>query len=390
MTAEQLLAFQIWGTLPDCDTVTRLTADPLVQRVLYAIRNQAKTLPRIAQDIQADTHSAQAALTHLHRHYLVSHSPDNATWQARIGVFSSDDLRTAQQLAQPYAHAEALILRKAAPAIRDVFEQCWIARRHPWHTMSHIILGGLVADFCTLDRALFRTSSRAAASAAPLQPDGTRWQYTGFELHEGRIYPMLRHAFYHNQHSDAQGGFARWGCLQERRARRPNQPERLFFLGSARQLLTLLCDEDLTCQELSRRSTIPKDAVEDQLHELTSLTPPAIIADGNTFRLNLPILNHQGLLALLTIADEVAETVYRQVLAPYQTQREQASRGRGLLTVLPGPILVREFALEELAEERVIPAPSPDPVPWNAGVWGWLGSMAFWDEVNQAIDRKRP
>jgi hypothetical protein len=383
---KKLLEFRIWGGWSDCDAANRLTSDMLVQQILYAIRNVPKTTERITEEIHADKRAVQDALTQLHRCHLVYQSSAGETWEARIGIFSKEDVRVAQELGKKYGDMEAAILGETAHAVREVFEGCLVAKKYPWKAMSNIILGGLIADICVLDRAPFRTEYRTASFLPPLQPDGTRWEYTGYELDKGKIYPMLKWTFYHNQYKDSHGGFARWGCFEEDRAARPNQPEMLFFFGGAREILTLLCGGNLTLEWVCKRTRLTREFVEDQIEEMHGFNPPAIAVEGDQLSLNFPILGRNDLAALLTKGDEVAEIVHNQVTKPYQSEREQISEERGLRAILPGNVLAREFALQRLIEDGILSLPPVAPAPWNAGVWGWLGPLPMWDEVVQPVD----
>ena len=382
----RLLEFRIHGSIPHCEAVNKLTDDLSVQMVLFAIRNVPKTAGQIADEIHVDKESVQDALTQLQRYHLAAQAAPEETWEARIGVFSKEDVQVAQELGKKYGDIEAAILREAAPAVRDVFEGCLVAKKYPWKAMSNIILAGLIADFCVLDRAPFRAEYRVESFLPPLQPDGTRWEYTGFELDEGKIYPVLEWTFYHNGHNDFRGGFHRWGCNEEDRATRPNQPEVLFFFGGAKEILSSLCGAALTLEEICQRAKLPRKVVEDQIEELGGFDPPAIVTNGEQFNLNFPILSRNDLAALLAKGDEVAEIVHNQVTVPYQSEREQISRERGLRAILPGNVLAREFALQSLIEEGILSPPPVAPAPWNAGVWGWLGPLPMWEEVAHPVD----
>ena len=67
-----LLEFRIWGAVPDCDAVSRLTADPLVQRILLAVRNVSKTASQIADEIRAHREAVRVALAGLQARHLVA------------------------------------------------------------------------------------------------------------------------------------------------------------------------------------------------------------------------------------------------------------------------------------------------------------------------------
>ena len=242
-------------------------------------------------------------------------------------------------------------------------------------------MGGLIADFCVIDRVPFRPEYRGDAQLPPLQPDGTRWEYSGFELDQGKVYPLLEWNFYHNEHDDSRGGFARWGCIEETRAPHPSQPEWLFFRGNGRGILTTLSDGPPTLAEVCARAELPRAVVAEQLEQLSSFDPPAVIRDGEQFKLHVPILTRDDLAALLTKGDKVAESIHNQVTIPYQRARERAAAERGLRAVLPGVVLVREFAFQRLFEAGILPGPPVAPVAWNQGVWGWLGPLPMWGEV---------
>ncbi len=367
--------------MPHCDAVSRLTANELVQRVLYVIRNAPKTAAQIKQEVQVDKRMVQDALTQLQQYHLASRSSVGQTWEARIGVFSKEDIRVAQELGKKYGQMEAAILAEAAPAVREIYEGCSVVRKYPWPTMSSIILGGLIADFCVIDRAPFQAERHAVSLLPPLQPDGTRWEYTGFELDEGKIYPLLEWTFYHNLYKDAHGGFARWGCFEGSRAPRPSQPEALFFRGDARKIVTAISSRDLTLEEVCRRATLPREVVKRQLEELAAFDPPAIVMEGERFQLNVPILSRNDLAALLAKGDEAAKTVHAEVSVPYHGERERVSTERGLPSILPGSVLAREFALQRLFEEGILSPPASAPGQWNGGVWGWLGPLPLWEEA---------
>ena len=85
---KKLLEFRIWGRIPFSGA---LTQSLLVQRVLYAIRSDAKTAEDIAQQINADPCYAMDTLTTLKDIYLVQHGVREGTWKARIEEFCDLD-----------------------------------------------------------------------------------------------------------------------------------------------------------------------------------------------------------------------------------------------------------------------------------------------------------
>jgi hypothetical protein len=247
--------------------------------------------------------------------------------------------------------------------------------------MAGIIVGGLIADFCVVDRVRFRPAYREESLLPPRRPDGKRWDYTGFEFCDQKVYPGLRWQFYQNFSQDSAGGFARWGYLEERRAPRPCQPEVVLFHEGTREIVAELARRPLPFGEICARTGLSRAVAEEKTHELSGFDPPAVLKQDDAFVLDLPVLNEDDLEAMLRMSDEVAETIHNEVVLPHLHARMRGSRNLGLRAVLPGNILPRDYALQSLIEEGDLPPPPVAPVPWRAGVWGWHGPFPMWDDV---------
>ena len=304
----RLLEFRIWGGLPHCEAVNELTDDLLVQRVLFAVRNVPKSAGQIAEEIHADRRSVQDAIARLHRYHLIDQTGSDRTWEASISIFSTDEIRVAQELGRKYGDIEATILRSAIPRVKTVFQGCSVATKYSWESMSRIIIGGLIADFCVFDRVRFRSGIREEPLLPPRRPDGTRWDYTGFELCNQKVYPAVKWDFYHNYSMDSAGGFARWGYFGERRMPRPHQPETVLFHDGTREIVTQLSRGPLSFGEICARTGLSRSIAEEKIQELSSFDPPAVLKQNDFFVLDLPVLNEDDLEALLRTGDEVAET----------------------------------------------------------------------------------
>ena len=103
--------------------------------------------------------------------------------------------------------------------------------------------------------------------------------------------------------------------------------------------------------------------------------------ENNRYNLNLPVLSSQILDQILAKGDATAKVIYHDVVLPHLIARQEKSEQLGLRYALPGDVLVREFALQELIAEDTLPAPAAPPVPWNSGVWGWEGHLRFGEET---------
>jgi hypothetical protein len=377
----RLLEFRIWGSLPHCEAINELTDDLLVQRVLFAVRNVPKSAGQIADEIHADRRSVQDAIARLYRYHLIGRTGSDRKWEASISIFSMDEIRVAQELGRNYGDIEATILRSAIPRVRTVFQGCSLATKYSWESMSRIIIGGLIADFCVFDRVRFRSGVRDESLLPPRRPDGTRWAYTGFELCNEKVYPAVKWEFYHNVSQDSAGGFARWGYFGERRVPRPSQPEDVLFHDGTREIVTQLSRRPLSFGEICARTGLSRAVAEEKIQELSSFDPPAVLKQDDAFVLDLPVLSEDDFQVLLRTGDEVAEIVHNQVVLPYHRERIRRSKDLGLKTVFPGDTLAREFALQSLIEEGDLPPPPVAPVPWHAGVWGWFGHLAMWDDA---------
>lgn len=371
------LEFRIWGAVP---FPHGLTEDLLVQKVLYCVRRRAKRASDIAREVDAGERDIERILGELRGHDLVTQLEDGHNWEASIGVFAKDDLRVAQELARKYGEIEAGILRDAIPEIREGFDCCTVAQRHDWSELANVLVGGIVADLCVFDRVRWLPEYRSEELLPALHLDGSRWRYCGFEVDQGKIYPELRWMFYHNLSQERSGGLARWGYFGEDRRVPPGRPETIFD-GDARRVMLALSHARLSLDDVVLRTGLPAKFIGEHLRVLQGFDPPGAHEEQGMYSLSVPVLHAEGLKAILSIGDAVAERIHCDVVLPYLDERRKASKERGMKDVLPEDVLAREFALQELIEEGSLPYPPEPPVSWNAGVWGWEGRMPLWDEM---------
>jgi hypothetical protein len=374
-----MLRFEIWGSLPDCDTINKLTSEELVQKVLFCLRKQTRLLEELAEELGADNEAIGSILKQLQHHRLVSHRPEG--WLAEIGIFSQEDIRIAQELGRRYGALEATILADAASGVRDAYDKCSVAATFPWNSVATIIVGGIISDICVLDRVPFRKPFLNDLLLPPLHADGSRWDYVGYELTGDRIYPNLKRSYYHNVQKDSRGGFARWGCFGEARPR-PRQPEVLMFSAGALDALSQLVPTSAPQQKDLKHNQFGLAPADRLQAVLGDCTPPAVVIEDGQSHLAFPMFEQDDLASLLSIGDQVAEVIHTSVTLPYLHERMKASEKLGLSTILPGGVLAREFALQRLAEDGIVPPPSRAPVQWNTGVWGWFGPLQMWEEVS--------
>lgn len=378
---EGFLKFLTWGTvLFDC----ALTEDPVAQGVLYATRAAPKTLDQIVRETGMGKQEVQTALAKLASNGLVGRM-DNDTWTTKTGVFSKDDIAIIEEIGQRHGETEAHILRQTLGEVEQIFKGCALAEKYDWSQMSLVVVGGLIADICVLDRVRFFPEYRNEELLPSLHPDGARWDHIGFELNNGKIYPALKQSFYHNLSKDSQGGLARWGYMEETRLS-PSGNSHNIFDGHMRKVMCILCQAPMSLDELCVKAGFPKKELRKRIDALRALDPPAVQTDGGRLRLNLPIFRELELKPLLAKGDEIGRRIHNEVVLPCLRERKRVTQERGLRAVIPGDIVVREFALQTLIDEKLISAPPASPVPWNAGVWGWQGELRMWAKVKQGTD----
>lgn len=373
--------FDVWAS-PPSRQVYSLTAEPVVQRILYAVKEKSLPVEMIAAQVGTPPEQIQEKLNQLATFGLAGQ--EGQAWISNIPLYTKDEMQVAEALGQRYAQKEAKILREAIPAIQRVFRQTVLSEYFAWDEVSLVLVGGLVADFCVVDRIPFMAEYYTEALQPPLvSPSGKRWGYNGFEKLPKR-FASRRWKFYHNQFSKWNGGLARFGYIREQRAGEPSRPEGWIRFEQGK-ILFALAEGPQTLPDLQRQTGLNEDVLRKGLDLLQCTWPSAVVLHEGRYRSKIPILCERDLALLLAEGDRIAATVFREVVHPLFEERAAKGKALGSRWPLPADTYVRDKALQILIEEgRIGPAPSAS-VDWNFGLWGWKGFLSMHDDIKNDV-----
>ena len=374
------LEFDIWGSIPFSP---ELTSDDTVQQILLATRTESRSISEIAHAAGADKQHVKEKIDELTRYDLLV--PDESCpgkWLANLPIYTEAELTASEQIGCKYAGIEADILRSSLPGLLELYESCEIAGRFPWESMSLVIVGALVADLCDYDRVRFFPQHLSDDFLPPLHPDGTRWEYVGYEKRSPR-FQHKRWAFYHNLDVDEPevGGLATFGYFDPPAQRQP-RPKALFD-SSLRAMVFRLAEAPMSIDEMAAASSLSADDLREMLEGWTACDPSPVSAENGRYSLAIPILPYSDLRKLVDLGDAIAETIHTKVTVPWHKERQGAARQMGLRFPLAEGFLARDIALGQLVEEGCLSPVADPPVPWDFGVWGWHGTLPLWEDATR-------
>ena len=373
--------FDVWAS-PPSRQVYSLTGEPVVQRILYSVKEEALLVEAIAARIDAPPEQVQEKLNQLSGFGLVAQ--DGHAWISNIPLYTQDEMRVAEEIGKRFAEKEAKILREAMPAIKRVFQETVVSKHFAWDEVSLILVGGLMADFCVVDRIPFMTDYYTETLQPTLvSPSGERWGYNGFEKLPRR-FPSRRWKFYHNQFSKWNGGLARFGCIREKRASEPSHPEGWIRFEQGK-ILFALAEGPRTFSEMQEQTGLKTDILRKGLDALQNVRPPAIVVQEGLYQSRILVLCEKDLGLLLAEGDRIAAMIFQEVVHPLFKERAAKGKALGSRWPLPADTYVRDKALQILIEEgRIGPAPSAS-VDWNFGFWGWRGFLPMHDDIRNDV-----
>jgi hypothetical protein len=373
--------FDVWAS-PPSRQVYSLTAEPVVQRILYSVKEEPLPVEVIAARIDAPPEQVQEKLNQLTKFGLAGQK--GQAWISNVPLYTNGEMQVAEELGKRYAEKEAKILREAIPAIERVFQETVLSRYFAWDEVSLVLVGGLVSDFCVVDRIPFMAEYYTEALQPPLvSPSGKRWGYNGFEKLPKR-FPSRRWKFYHNQFSKWNGGLARFGYIRENRSREPSRPEGWIRFEQGK-ILFALAEGPRTFSELQQQTGLKADILHQGLDMLQGIHPPAVVLHEGRYRSRIPVLCEKDLALLLAEGDRIAAMIFQEVVRPLFEERVAKGKALGSRWPLPADTYVRDKALQILIEEgRIGPAPTAS-VDWNFSFWGWKGFLAMHDDIRNNV-----
>jgi hypothetical protein len=354
------------------------------------IRTKPKTFQEIAEQTSLTPGVVEAKMAHLALlDLVVQEDGESGRWVANIPIYTKSELAVAEEIGLKYAKIEALILRSCIPDMREIYESCAISKRFAWDDVSLIVVGGILSDLVVYDRVRFFPQYYQESMLPPLHPDGSRWEYTGYEVSERR-FPAKKCNFYHDLRRGLPGGvnLAQFGYFDPDEER---QEMSIPFMSSPYgTILFSLVDGPRAIDEIEVPAGLTQADVKRLLDEMGATDPPIVTLKDGGYTLNIPIFSAEDIERILAYADGVGEIIHAKVTIPCERERMEAGKRLGLRYPLDDGNLARDIALGWLVEEGLL-SPIPDPpVLWNFGRWGWKGKFPMWDEVTEEMRAKAP
>ena len=373
--------FDVWAS-PPSRQVYSLTGERDVQRILYSVKEEALSVEAIAARVEMPAGHVRDKLNRLAKFGLVRQ--EEHAWTSNIPLYTRDEMRAAEEIGKRFAEKEAKIFREAMPAVKRVFQETVLSTYFAWDDVSLVLVGGLVADFCVVDRIPFMADYYSEAlQPALVSPSGKRWGYDGFEKLPKR-FPSRRWKFYHNQFSKYRGGLARFGYIRENRASEPSRPEGWIRFEQGK-ILFALAEGPGAFSELQKQTGLKADLLRQGLDALQNVRPPAIVVREGRYQSSIPVLCEKDLALLLAEGDRIAARIFQEVVHPLFRERAAKGKASGSRWPLPADTYVRDKALQILIEEGLIgPAPAAS-VDWNFGFWGWKGFLPMHDDIRNDV-----
>ena len=374
------LEFDIWGSIPFSQDVT---SDPTAQGILLATRAEPRSVTQIADAVGADRSQVERGTDELAKwDLLVADDRSGGRWVANVPVYTAADLAVSEKIGAKYARIEADILRSSIPRLRELYESCEIAARFPWESMSLIVVGALLADFCVVDRVRFFPQYLDERFLPPLHPDGSRWAYVAYEKRTPR-FDSKRWAFCQNVNEDGAGvgELSMFSYFDPPAQRRP-APGSLFD-PRFRGVVCGLAEAEMSLDQMRAITSVDVDELKATLEDWSSRNPPAVSARDGRYTLNVPVFPRCDLERLVRLADAVAVTIHTEVTIPCQVERERTASELGLRFPMAESYLARDIALGLLVGEGLLSEIPDPPVPWTFGVWGWQGALPQWQDATR-------
>jgi hypothetical protein len=373
--------FDVW-TRPPSSEVYKLSADPTAQAMLRAVRDEALTTREIAERTGRPEAEAQEKMKAWARWGLAGFS--NERWLSNIPLHDAADLREAERIGLPFAQKEAAILTEALPRLRALYRKTAPARTVPWEKVSLIVMGGFLADFCTIDRIPFRPGEQLEQLQPPLREvSGRRWGFTGFEKVRPR-FASRPLKFSHNLSQAGTGGLARFHISTEEGRKAPVRPESWAGRSEGRVLFAL-ASGPMDAAGLARAARLTEPALDKVLAGLRAADPPAVEEREGRFHLRIPIFTEADLEMLLPEMDRIAERIVKEVSLPHLAACERRARELGRRFPLPVETYARDKALDLLIEQGLLFRPAANAPAWNEGVWGWQGLFPQHSDLTEGV-----
>ncbi len=373
------LEFEIWGRIPFNGNETD---DVAVQQILLSIRTEPKSCEEIAEQTSVQPVAVKRKIAELARLDLVRlEGTETERWVANIPIYLKSELAMAEEIGLKYAKIEAFLLRSFLPETREVYESCSVSKYFPWDDISFIVMGAIISDLAVYDRVRFFPEYFRESLLPPEHPDGSRWEYTGYEISDRR-YQASQRAFHHNLH---RGGRVNWACWGYHNPSEQRQDDPVSFDNPPYSaVFNALWKRPMAVEKLEKASGLSSGELARVLEELTATDPPLVGQKDGAFFLNFPVFTAADIRRLIPHADKVAEVIHNRVTIPCEQERIEAGKRLGLRYPLGEGNLARDLALQWLVDEGLLSEIPPPPVPWNFGRWGWKGKFPMWEEVTAA------
>lgn len=336
----------------------------LAQTICLAVNKTAKTIPQIAEQVEAHESYVQQTVDGMVGMALLA-TPKPNHYLTTFIALDAEDGRRLISLAREPAAAAAQRLAAAEPRLREAYEKTplatsgWGWQDVIWPTYA-LIIGNV---------GVTRNLPPAYRPVWPQRPDGGRYWLTAFEE-----MPELSRMWLDGMNADTSAGGLSYAWFWSPGLRR--QHPWYFGRGDRGRVVDALAGGPRTEAELLTRL---EDDPERWRGALAELVEPGLVVSANgAYRLNFPVLRKGDSDVLTPVVDAIVKPIVDEIVAPasadldarfdemrYQHLRDQYPHWHGQLA----SDMMGE-AIHFLLEQGVLPRP-PDPAPPSFCVMAW-------------------
>jgi hypothetical protein len=335
----------------------------LAQSILLAVNKTAKTVPQIAEQVDAHEWYVQQMVGRLVEMSLL-HSPKPDRCATTFIAFDADDWRQLDALVNEPAGEATQRLAAALPPLREAFEKTPLAASGwRWEAMIWPICALL-----TCNRGFWRHLPTEYRPNLPERPDGGRYRVGGVEDPPGRTEVRM-----HGLSSNWIPGLG-YGWYQHPDVHREGWS---YFTDTDRgRVVEVLAEGPRTEREVLARLGGDPEPWRGALAELVEQT--LVARDNGAYRLDFPVFRKADSDVLVPAVDSVVKPVVEEIAIPafadldarldkmgYGHLRDQYTEWHGWLS---GAVMGQ--AVHFLLEQGVLPQP-PDPAPMNFCMIAW-------------------
>jgi predicted transcriptional regulator len=348
----------------------KVTKSNTTRLVLLQIAERPATIEEIASSAQIASITVASELEKLCKAGLVVRIKEG--FAANFVILTPNPKSHLERLTHQKADIEVEIIQKHVGELRNVMQASSLRMKGwDWDNLCWVFVFAVLMDTGVVDRG-FRRHGITTSLDAPERPGGERYWFFGMEGE-----PPYKWSFGQEVEFNENGGFAYWYEWRKTRPQFPKPHPMTFGKQGVNVMHTIHELDCSTVEEISEKVCTPASVVTEIIE--SGVTWGCVLIKGKRFRAHYPLFELKEIKDIVLLCDKISDKIIEECYLPLLPEIEQIR----LKYYNENPALdknnfvtnwglwIREFALEKLIDEGVLP---PFNAPQIAHFWGWKGS----------------